>query len=137
MTSVEIADNKRIKLDLLAGESKSIYSMDDITISNVVIIVAMEAEARPLLTKLGLEKVSTLTEYATAPCMLYSGVHKECTVTVAVNGLCKSHGVDNVGTTPATLSTFIAINQLKPHIVINAGTAGGFKRSVIITYNFF
>ena len=33
-----------------------------------------------------------------------------------------------VGTTPAAISTYIAINSYKPDLVINAGTAGGFAR---------
>ena len=49
-----------------------------------------------------------------------------------VNGKCGRFGVDNVGTTPAALSTYLAIMQMNPDLVINAGTAGGFKSKVII-----
>ena len=37
------------------------------------------------------------------------------------------HGVDNVGTVPAALTTYLAIQALKPDLVISLGTAGGFK----------
>ena len=37
------------------------------------------------------------------------------------------HGVDNVGTVPASLTAYLAIQTLKPDIVISIGTAGGFK----------
>ena len=37
------------------------------------------------------------------------------------------HGVDNVGTVPAALTTYLAIQTLKPDLVISLGTAGGFK----------
>ena len=37
------------------------------------------------------------------------------------------HGVDNVGTVPASLTAFLAIQTLKPDVVISIGTAGGFK----------
>ncbi|KAF8377829.1 hypothetical protein HHK36_031214 [Tetracentron sinense] len=36
-------------------------------------------------------------------------------------------GVDNVGTISASLMTYASIQVLKPDLVINAGTAGGFK----------
>jgi len=49
-----------------------------------------------------------------------------------VNGKCSRFGVDNVGTTPAALSTYLAITQMSPDLVINAGTAGGFKAKVLL-----
>lgn len=36
-------------------------------------------------------------------------------------------GVDSVGTIPASLVTYVSIQALQPDLVINAGTAGGFK----------
>ena len=49
-------------------------------------------------------------------------------ISVCVNGKAvNAGGVDNVGTTPAAVATFLMITELKPSIVINAGTAGGFK----------
>lgn len=59
---------------------------------------------------------------------LYSGVYNGIKLSVATNGKCKQFGVDNVGTTPAALSTFLAINQVSPKVVLNAGTAGGFAK---------
>lgn len=38
--------------------------------------------------------------------------------------------VDNVGTVPAALSTYLAAQAFKPDIIISAGTAGGFKAMV-------
>ena len=35
--------------------------------------------------------------------------------------------VDNVGTVPSAVLTYAAIEAFKPDIIINAGTAGGFK----------
>jgi 5'-methylthioadenosine nucleosidase len=35
--------------------------------------------------------------------------------------------VDNVGTVPAALTAYLAIQALKPDLVISLGTAGGFK----------
>jgi nucleoside phosphorylase len=36
--------------------------------------------------------------------------------------------VDNIGTEPATLNTYITLHHFKPHLCINAGTAGGFQK---------
>ena len=36
-------------------------------------------------------------------------------------------GVDSVGTISASLVTYASIQALKPDLIINAGTAGGFK----------
>jgi len=51
-------------------------------------------------------------------------------VHVVWNGRCAKHGVDNVGTVPAALSTYIAAQAFKPEVIISAGTAGGFKSKV-------
>lgn len=37
------------------------------------------------------------------------------------------HSVDNVGTVPAALATYLACQQYKPDLIISVGTAGGFK----------
>lgn len=94
-------------------------------ISHVLIIIAMEAEAAPLLKKLNLSTVPSA--YKNSPFQIHSGLYNGCTVSVATNGKCSKFGVDNVGTVPAALSTFLAVSQLNPDLIINAGTAGGFK----------
>ncbi len=67
-------------------------------VSHVLVIIAMEAEARPLLEALKLEKISLKT--ANVPSVAYQGVYNDCKVTVVTNGVCNEHKVDNVGTTP-------------------------------------
>lgn len=52
-------------------------------------------------------------------------------VMVVHNGKDKNHTVDNVGTVPAALASYLAIQAFKPDLVISAGTAGGFKEKVI------
>lgn len=94
-------------------------------IGHVLIIIAMEAEAAPLLKKLNLSTVPSA--YKNSPFQIHSGLYNGCTVSVATNGKCSKFGVDNVGTVPAALSTFLAVSQLNPDLIINAGTAGGFK----------
>lgn len=65
-----------------------------------------------------------------APCVTFSGEHGGLQVHVVWNGRDKNHGVDNVGTVPASLSTYLALLAFKPDVVISAGTAGGFKAQV-------
>jgi len=52
--------------------------------------------------------------------------HKS-TLPTPVSGKCPLHGVDNVGTVPAAVVSYLAMQALKPDLVISAGTAGGFK----------
>jgi 5'-methylthioadenosine nucleosidase len=59
---------------------------------------------------------------------VYQGQLNDIKVTVVTNGKSSKFGVDNVGTIPATLAAYIAITTIQPDLVINAGTAGGFKR---------
>lgn len=94
-------------------------------IKHVLVLIAMEAEATPLLKLLNLATIPSTPK--NAPCIIHSGLYKGCTVSVVTNGKCSKFGVDNVGTVPAALSTYLAINQLNPDLIINAGTAGGFK----------
>jgi len=98
--------------------------VSEATIAHVLFLIAMEAEAGPFIAHLALQPRSL--SHPWAPCLVYTGSYKGCTVTVVTNGKDVS-GVDNVGTTPAALSSFLAITELSPDLVINAGTAGGFR----------
>ena len=98
---------------------------------HVLILIAMEAEAAPLLSKLDLPQIP-LDVCEWHPFLAYSGKYKDLRVSIVTNGKSKckegeGEPVDNVGTTPAALATFVAINSLKPSLIINAGTAGGFR----------
>lgn len=46
---------------------------------------------------------------------------------MSATGKDAEHSVDNVGTVPAALSTYLACQQYKPDLIISVGTAGGFK----------
>ena len=61
-------------------------------------------------------------------CVAYQGEINEVKIIVVTNGKSTKYGVDNVGTIPAALAAHIAISNIQPDLVINAGTAGGFKR---------
>lgn len=101
------------------------------TIKNVAIAIAMEAEAKPFIEHLNLSKDESFFSKKT-PFEAYRGEYNECTLTVITNG--KDHvyntQVDNVGTVPASLATYLALDKLDGEcdLLINAGTCGGFKR---------
>ena len=102
---------------------------------SVVVAIAMEAEAKPFVEHLGLTLEESFFPPHT-PFIAYSGTHGKCKVTVVTNGKDNVYntGVDNVGTVPASLASFLALSKMttdnpdKEHLLINAGTCGGFKR---------
>ena len=118
MSQFDINDSVTMSVIVLDSQSE--------IIQHVLVVIAMEAEAAPLLKMLNLETVPSLSK--SAPCIIHSGLYKGYTVSVVTNGKCNKFGVDNVGTVPAALSTFLAIHQLSPDLIINAGTAGGFNK---------
>ena len=89
----------------------------------------MEAEAQPFVDHLGLKPVADFFP-PTVPFLAFQGTHGDATVTVVTNGKDGVYetGVDNCGTVPAALATFLALERTKPDLLINAGTAGGFAR---------
>ncbi|CAM9236345.1 unnamed protein product, partial [Phaeothamnion confervicola] len=96
-------------------------------VKKVVILVAMEAEAKPMIDHFDL-KLDEARFPPTAPCKCYSGEHVGCKIHLIINGKCARFGVDNVGTVAAGLSAWLALEAFRPDLVINAGTAGGFRR---------
>lgn len=83
---------------------------------------AMHEEAAPLIEKFKLEHVADF--FAPLPPQLYKGVHNSKEILVVLNG--QQNGLDLVGCEPATLTTQLIISQLKPDLLINAGTCGAF-----------
>eukprot|EP00548_Thalassiothrix_antarctica_P003561 CAMPEP_0194144740 /NCGR_PEP_ID=MMETSP0152-20130528/13752_1 /TAXON_ID=1049557 /ORGANISM="Thalassiothrix antarctica, Strain L6-D1" /LENGTH=256 /DNA_ID=CAMNT_0038844713 /DNA_START=55 /DNA_END=825 /DNA_ORIENTATION=- len=103
------------------------------TIKNILIVVAMEAEAAPFVKHYGLKPIDNFFDSKAAPFAVFQGEHSESSsqITVVTNGKDSVYGtnVDNVGTAPASLVTFLALQKLPEiDIVLNAGTCGGFKR---------
>mmetsp|Transcript_1209 Transcript_1209/g.1554 ORF Transcript_1209/g.1554 Transcript_1209/m.1554 type:complete len:252 (+) Transcript_1209:34-789(+) len=96
-------------------------------VEKCLIFIAMEVEASPLIKELNLSLNKSIF-HKNAPFNCYSGLYKGKNVCVVTNGRCKDYGVDNVGTVAAGISLWLAIEKIQPDLVINAGTAGGFKR---------
>jgi len=108
-------------------------------ISNVVIAIAMEAEAKPFIEHLNLQEQPNFfksNKSKKIPFQAFRGTYESCNLTVITNGKDNVHGtgVDNCGTVPAALATYLTLDKLsddengETDLVINAGTCGGFKR---------
>ncbi|KAK9287450.1 hypothetical protein L1049_015871 [Liquidambar formosana] len=96
-------------------------------ISTIVIIIAMQTEALPLVNKFQLLEDSESLFPKGVPWVRYHGFYKDLHINIIWPGKDPKLGVDSVGTIPASLVTYASIQALQPDLIINAGTAGGFK----------
>ncbi|KAK4742282.1 hypothetical protein SAY87_000283 [Trapa incisa] len=96
-------------------------------ISTVVIVIAMQTEALPLVEKFQLVEDSESPFPKGVPWVRYYGTYKELNINLIWPGKDPSLGVDSVGTISASLVTYASICALQPDLIINAGTCGGFK----------
>ncbi|KAH9657311.1 PNP UDP 1 domain-containing protein [Citrus sinensis] len=96
-------------------------------ISSVVIIIAMQTEAMPLVNKFELKEDQDSVFPEGVPWVRYHGTYKDLHLNIIWPGKDTSLEVDSVGTISASLVTYASIQALKPDLIINAGTAGGFK----------
>jgi 5'-methylthioadenosine nucleosidase len=96
------------------------------SVKTIAVLVAMEAEAAPLVERLGLQKQEKSPFAGPLPAVVFTGLVGDTTVHVCINGPALGFGVDSVGTVPAALTAYQACHVLRPDLLINAGTAGGF-----------
>ena len=104
--------------------------MADDVVRVVLIIVAMEEEAAPLVEKLSLRRRDTPFLAGSPMWMVaWSGEFGGLTVHVVWCGQDRRYKVNNVATTAAAVSTYAAVAALgRPDVVLSAGTAGGFAQ---------
>lgn len=88
--------------------------------AKTVIVMAMQAEADPLIEALELDLQPT----PGLPVNFFKGRDPGCVL--VTNGRDAATGVDNIGTQPATLAAWLAVERCAPDLLLNAGTAGGF-----------
>ncbi|MEM9058088.1 MAG: 5'-methylthioadenosine nucleosidase, partial [Pseudomonadota bacterium] len=86
----------------------------------IAIVMAMQAEAQPLIERLELAE----RPEPSLPIRMFENATGDCAL--ITNGRDAVTGADNVGTQPATLAAWLAVERCKPHLLLNAGTAGGF-----------
>lgn len=96
-------------------------------ISTVVIFIAMHTEALPLVNRFQLTEDAASVFPKGVPWVRYHGKYKGLHINIVQPGKDPALGVDSVGTVTAALVTYASIQALQPDLIINAGTAGGFK----------
>lgn len=92
---------------------------EDKTIARVLILIAMEAEARPLLDALQLSECDVKVPYAQF--RVFSGDYKGQHVSVVINGKDARFKVDSVGTTPGKYrkdNVFCIIHHIISHLYL-------------------
>lgn len=96
-------------------------------VSNIVFIIAMQTEALPVVNRFQLTEDTNSLFPQGVPWVHYYGTYKDLNINVIWPGKDPTLGVDSIGTVSSSLVTYAAIQALKPDLIINAGTAGGFK----------
>jgi len=96
-------------------------------IKNVTLLMAMQKEAQPIIDSLELVEVERAI-HPQLPMRCYQKQVGSLKLSLIVSGLDDRHQVDNIGSEAATLMAYEAITQLKPDLLISAGTAGGFAK---------
>ncbi|KAK8465158.1 hypothetical protein PHAVU_009G000700 [Phaseolus vulgaris] len=96
-------------------------------ISNIVIVVAMEMEALPIVNRFRLTRQPHSSFPERVPWVRYGGTYKDLSINLIWPGKDPASGADSIGTIPSALVTYAAIQALQPDLIINAGTTGGFK----------
>lgn len=94
-------------------------------IKKILILVAMQTEANPIIDALKLSELINPLD-ATLPFKSYELIEAEQHILLMVSGIDPRYQVDNIGTQPATLIAYVGIQHFQPDLVISAGTAGGF-----------
>ncbi|CAL1385116.1 unnamed protein product [Linum trigynum] len=115
--------------DAAAGEAVAapVDQQQQRPISSILIIIAMQTEATPLVNKFQLKEDLDSVFPKGAPWVRYYGTYKDLQINLVWPGKDSTLGVDCVGTVSAALVAYAAVQALNPDLIINAGTAGGFK----------
>lgn len=101
-------------------------------VRSILLVIAMQGEANPILAALGISEPGTPSKPGTPlepplPPIFYSTTFSGLNVHLVVNGQDPVYKLDSFGTDAATLSTYLGIKAFSPDLVISAGVAGGFK----------
>ena len=96
-------------------------------IKKVTLLMAMQQEAQPIIDSLQMVE-STSAIHPQLPMRCFQKQIGTINLSLLVSGLDDRHQVDNIGSEAATLMAYEAITQLKPDLLISAGTAGGFAK---------
>lgn len=96
-------------------------------IRKILLLVAMEVEAKAIVRKLRLFPINGYFD-PDLPMQAYQLVSStSLEITLVYSGKCRNFKVDRIGKESAVLMAWESIKTFKPDLIINAGTAGGFK----------
>ena len=102
-------------------------------IKTIAVLIAMEAEAEPLISSFKLLPCPKSHHHAPLPSVVRSGEisfgeeNKAVEIVLVTCGQDATHSVDSVGTVNAALCAYEVLKTHRPDVLINAGTAGGFQ----------
>ena len=99
--------------------------IDSTPINNLTILMAMRDEAQPIIDSLAMLEANDAL-HPQLPMRCFQKTIGSLNLSILVSGVDVRHDVDNIGSEAATLMAYEAITQLKPDLLISAGTAGGF-----------
>ncbi len=88
----------------------------------------MEAEAVPVMRRLGCFGPSERLA-PPLPAMVSRGSLGAASLALVTHGHDARYRVDAIGTQPAAVTAWAACERIRPQLIINAGTAGGFVRA--------
>ncbi len=95
----------------------------------VVLVFAMEEEARPLLEALDFTPFELPARLTRFPFRFFVGRFGSLTLVVAHTGKDARYGRDLIGTEPATLTAFAAHELFSPDVMVSVGTVGALVES--------
>jgi nucleoside phosphorylase len=104
-------------------------SSDNRQVKKVLLLVAMDSEAQPIISALQLHQMKQ--KLADLPMRGYVGKFGNIDILLITNGQDPVNHVQNIGTQAETLSTYIGISFFHPDLIINIGTAGGVEENGI------
>lgn len=99
------------------------YAASSLPEKRILLIVAMQEEAMPIVNSLQLKKSSH--SFSGLPMRAYEGRFAGARLFLVMNGKDPVYRVENIGTQPAALATYLGIQHFQPDLVISIGTAGG------------
>jgi 5'-methylthioadenosine nucleosidase len=98
------------------------------TIKKIMLLVAMNKEAEPIIALLKMKAIKHKMD-SQLPATAYEARMGKGKIILVVSGKCSIHHVDRIGSQGLNLVAWEALKTFNPDVLINAGTAGGFKEN--------
>lgn len=92
----------------------------------ILLVIALKVEANAMIKAFNL---SPLPQFSKLPMKAYQGKYKKFNLFLVTSGQSPLFKVDNVGSEPAVLTTYLGIHHFHPDLVINIGIAGGIAKN--------